>query len=453
MTATKNMTTGSEAANILWFALPMLAGNLLQQTYNIVDTLIVGKFLGDDALAAVGATGSMTYLFYTLCIGLSIGAGIMIAQFFGAGFIDRMKAAIFNSAMITAAFGLVISIVSVILSKNVLELLNVPTKLIETSAAYMRIACGGTVAVAAYNWINAVMRALGDSKTPLIFLGVASVLNVGLDLFFVVVLKMGVSGAAWATVLAQGLSAVSCIIYCFKYNSEIRLTRTDMNIDKPLMIKCIKMGIPIAVQNGLVSVSMVALQRVTNSFGETVMAAYTVSMRIEQFVQQPFSSLNAAVSNFTGQNIGAGKDQRAVKGLWAAVKASVIFAAAVLILFIFFSKYIVGWFVSGKKVITIGSAAMIMTACFYSFLGIIHTVRGFLNGAGDTGYALVNGAAEVICRVGFSMILTRIAFIGYWGIWLTTCLTWFFTAVISLARYKGGKWKTKGLQHKEKSVS
>lgn len=450
MTATKNMTTGSEAANILWFALPMLAGNLLQQTYNIVDTLIVGKFLGDDALAAVGATGSITYLFYTLCIGLSIGAGIMISQFFGAGFIDRMKASIFNSAVITAIFGLVISVLSVILARNALQLLNVPAKLIDTSAAYMRIACGGTLAVAAYNWINSVMRALGDSKTPLMFLGVASVLNVGLDLLFVVVLKMGVSGAAWATVLAQGLSAASCIIYCFKFNSTVSLSRDNMKIEKALMMKCVRMGVPIAIQNGLVSVSMVALQSVTNSFGKTVMAAYTVSMRIEQFVQQPFSSLNAAGSNFTGQNIGAGKDKRAVKGLSAAVKASVIFSLAVLILFIFFSKYVVGWFVSGDKVISVGSKALIMTACFYPFLGTIHTVRGFLNGAGDTEYAIVNGAVEVICRVGFSLILTKISGIGFWGIWITTCLTWFFTALISFIRYKSGKWKVKGLQEREK---
>lgn len=443
------MTTGSEAKNIIRFSLPLLFGNLLQQTYNIVDTVIVGKFIGDDALAAVGATGSITYLFYTLCIGLSIGAGIIIAQFFGAGRIDKVKASVYNSAVITAIFGVVISILSMLLSKPILQLLMVPDHLLEQATDYMRIACGGTIAVAAYNWINSVMRALGDSKTPLIFLIAASVLNVGMDLLFVVVFNMGVSGAAAATVIAQGLSSVGCIIYCFHFNKDVQLSKEYLKTDKALIGKCVKTGLPIAAQNGLVSISMVALQSVTNTFGSTVMEAYTVSMRIEQFVQQPFSSLNAAISTFTGQNIGAGKQERVRRGLRVGLIASSVFSVAVLILFLFFSESIVGWFVNGEKTIEIASRAVAITACFYIPLGTIHVTRGFLNGAGDTGYALVNGAVEVICRVGFSLVLTSISFIGYWGIWLTTCLTWLATAIFSIIRYARGKWKTKYTQEKQ----
>lgn len=445
MSDTRKMTSGSETGHIVRFALPLLFGNLLQQTYNIADTIIVGQYLGDDALAAVGATGSITYLFYTLCIGLSIGAGVIISQLFGANDIKRMKSAVFNSALVTLIFGAVISIVGVIAARPVLTLLNVPANLITDSAAYMRIACGGTVAVAAYNWINSVMRAIGDSKTPLIFLGVATVINVLLDLFFVIVLQTGVEGAALATVLAQGFSALSCIIYSFRRNKAISLSRKDMLPERKMMKKCITTGVPIAAQNGLVSVSMVALQSVTNGFGETVMAAYTVSMRIEQFVQQPFSSLNAAVSTFAGQNIGAGKEKRSVKGLASGVKISVIFAVIMLAVFAIFGKLIVSCFVSGEEVIDIGSKALLMTALFYIPLGMIHTIRGFLNGAGDTGYAIVNGAAEVICRIGFSLILTSIPAIGYWGIWITTSLTWLATALVSIIRYKSGKWKNKAV--------
>ena len=439
------MTSGSETGHIVRFALPLLLGNLLQQTYNIADTIIVGQYLGDDALAAVGATGSITYLFYTLCIGLSIGAGVIISQLFGANDIKRMKSAVFNSALVTLIFGAVISIIGVIAAGPVLALLNVPENLITDSSAYMRIACGGTVAVAAYNWINSVMRAIGDSKTPLIFLGVATVINVLLDLFFVMVLQTGVEGAALATVLAQGFSALSCIIYSFRRNEAISLSRKDMLPDRKMMKKCITTGVPIAAQNGLVSVSMVALQSVTNGFGETVMAAYTVSMRIEQFVQQPFSSLNAAVSTFAGQNIGAGNEKRSVKGLASGVKISVVFAVIMLAVFAIFGKLIVSCFVSGEEVIDIGSKALLMTALFYIPLGMIHTIRGFLNGAGDTGYAIVNGAAEVICRIGFSLILTSIPAIGYWGIWITTSLTWLATALVSVIRYKSGKWKNKAV--------
>lgn len=439
-----DMTEGKEAGHILRFTLPLLGGNLLQQTYNIADTMIVGRYLGDDALAAVGATSSITYLFYTLCLGLAIGAGIIIAQFFGAHQMNRVRAAVFNSAVVAAIFGIVISIVSVLLTRPVLVLLQIPEELLDMSVAYMKIACGGTLAVVAYNWINAVMRSLGDSKTPLLFLGVASVLNVGLDLLFVVVFKWNVQGAAAATVIAQGVSAVSCIIYAFLKNQDIWIRREDRRADKKIILRCVKMGLPIAVQNGMISISMVAIQSVANMFGQDVMAAYTVSMRIEQFVQQPFTSLNAAASTFTGQNTGAGKKERVIKGLHVALKISTVFAIIVMVLFFLFGELLVGCFVSSDKVIYIGTRALWMTSTCYIFLGMIHTIRGFLNGAGDTGYALVNGLAEVICRVGLSYTITGIAVIGYWGIWITTGITWIVTALVSLFRYLQGKWKDKG---------
>lgn len=440
-----DMTEGKETGHIVRFALPLLAGNLLQQLYNVVDTMIVGRYLGDDALAAVGATSSITYLFYTLCTGLAIGAGVMLSQYFGAGHMDDMKLAIFNSAMVTLLFGIAISVVSVCLARPALLMLKTPDKLLDTSVRYMRIACAGTIAVAVYNWINSVMRSLGDSKTPLIFLGVASVLNVVLDLVFVVGLDAGVEGAAAATIIAQAVSAAASIIYAFAHNQDIQLEKRHMKIDGHMMFRCISTGFPIAVQNGTISVSMVAIQGVTNSFGETVMAAYTVSMRIEQFVQQPLASLNAAVSTFTGQNAGAGKRERMVKGLHVGLKISSVFAIIVCVLFALFGKNITGWFVTGEKVIGISARALFMTSCCYIFLGAIHVTRGFLNGAGDTGYAIINGMVEVVCRIGLSVVLTRIAFIGYWGIWWTTCFTWFATAVISVFRYKQGKWTAKGI--------
>lgn len=439
------MTTGSETKHLLRFSLPLLAGNLLQQTYNAADTLIVGKYLGDDALAAVGATGSITYFFYTLCIGLSIGSGILAAQLFGAGKHDRLRRSIVSSGAVTAVFGVVVSIVSVLAARPVLQFLNVPPDLLDRSVTYMRIACSGTVCVAAYNWINAIMRALGNTTVPLIFLGVSTVLNIGLDLLFVMVCGFGVGGAAAATIMAQGLSAVGCIIYCFGSNKSIRPKADEFRPDTVLMKKCMTMGIPIAIQNGLVSVSMIALQRVTNSFGNTVMASYTVSMRIEQFVQQPFTSMNAAISTFTGQNIGAGKQDRAVKGLRSGVILSSVFAVMMFIVFLLFGKNIAGFFVSGQDVISIAGKALILTGAFYIPLGMIHTVRGFLNGAGDTAYAIVNGLSEVISRIGFSLILTNISAVGFWGIWITTSITWVVTAAVSIHRYFKGKWKLKAV--------
>lgn len=445
MAMTRDMTTGSEARHLIGFTLPLLAGNLLQQTYNVADTMIVGKYLGDDSLAAVGATGSITYLFYTLCIGLSLGAGILISQLFGARLRNKVRTAIVGSAAVTAIFGAVISILSVFLARPVLTALSVPDNLLSRSVTYMRIACAGTLCVAAYNWINAVMRALGDSKTPLIFLGVSTALNVGLDLLFVVCFKMGVGGAAFATVLSQGVSAVSCIIFCFKKNKDIRPRKDELRPQPAVMKKVIRIGLPIAAQNGLVSISMVALQRVTNGFGKTVMASYTVSMRIEQFIQQPFSSLSAAISTFAGQNIGASQEKRAQNGLKVSVRIGIIFAFAVFAVYLVCADLIVGCFVSKKAVISIGAKALIMTGCFYAPLSLIHTVRGFLNGAGDVSFALINGLTEVVCRVGLSLILTNISGISYWGIWITTSATWVATAAVCVIRYRKGKWKLKAL--------
>jgi putative MATE family efflux protein len=443
MAYTKNMTEGNELSHILRFTLPLLAGNLFQQLYNIVDSVIVGRYLGYDALAAVGATGSVTYLFYTLCIGLATGSGILISQSFGAGHEKDMKKYIINSAYASIAAGLIISIISVAISGGLLKIMNTPDSIYENAHHYMMIACAGTIAVALYNWINAVMRSLGDSRTPLIFLIVASVLNVVLDLLFVVGFQTGVIGAALATVIAQALSAVSCIIYAYARGGYFRLTIDEMKFSSMHFFKCIKTGVPIALQNSMISVSMIFLQRTANGFGDTVIAAYTATMRVEQLIQQPFSSLNAALSTFAGQNMGAGLTDRTVKGYHQSLKAMVIFALAMLAIFLIFSRNIIGFFVTEESVIEIGAKALRLSAFFYIPLGLIHTTRGLLNGAGDVTYAMINGFVEVIGRIGFALILVHIPAVGVWAVWGTTCLTWVLTAVMSVARYKGGKWRNK----------
>lgn len=439
----RNMTEGSELGHIVRFTLPLLLGNLFQQLYNVVDSAIVGRFLGSDALAAVGSTGSITYFFYSLCIGLATGAGILIAQRFGANDIESVKRLIVNSAYALGALGVVISIISVFLAEPLLRLLDTPESVLDTAVGYMQIACAGTVAVATYNWINAVMRSLGDAKTPLIFLIVASITNVVLDLLFVVTFDMGVNGAALATVIAQGVSAVGSIIFAFLKNPCFRLQREQFVLIPHIFVKCFTTGVPIALQNALVSVSMISLQRTANGFGEDIMAAYTATMRVEQLVQQPFASLNVAISTFAGQNIGAGKPDRAVKGYHKSVLTGFVFSIVMLVLFMLLSYQIVGIFVDKPEVLEIGEAALKLSALFYFPLGLIHITRGMLNGAGDVGYALINGIAEVVGRIGFAAILVNIPGVGHWAVWGTTCLTWVLTAVMSLIRYKGGKWRNK----------
>jgi len=439
----KNMTSGSEIGHILRFTLPLLAGNLFQQLYNIVDSIIVGRYLGKSAFASVGETGSFTFLFYNLCIGLATGAGILIAQSFGAGKNDNVKKLIANSAYVLGAFGVLISAVSAICVPFCLRLLGTLDSVFDAASQYMKISCAGTVAVAAYNWINAVMRALGDSKTPLIFLIIASVLNVLLDLLFVIVFDMGINGAAWATVIAQGISAAGSIIFAFCKSPCFKLSRSDIVPDRKIILKCARTGIPVALQNSVISISMIYLLRTANSFkSEAVIAAYTATMRVEQLIQQPFSSLGAAVSTFTGQNIGAEKTERVIKGFRQSVKAAVIFSLIMLTVFLLFSKYIVGVFVKEPDVLEIGAGALKLSACFYVFLGLIHTTRGLLNGAGDVGYTMINGFMEVAGRIGFAILLTHIPSVGYWAIWGTSCLTWFITGLMGVVRYKTGRWKS-----------
>lgn len=441
----KNMTQGSELKHILLFTLPLLAGNLFQQLYNIVDSVIVGRYLGHEALAAVGATGSITFLFYALCNGLSAGAGILISQSFGAGRHDDVKRYISNSAYTLLAVGAGLTVISVIAAQVLLQFLDTPQNILPDAVAYMRTACAGTVAVAAYNWINSVLRALGDSKTPLYFLIIASVLNVGLDLLFVFVFGMGVVGAAAATVISQGVSALGSILFAAKKNEYLRLKREHLRLRREHISRCLTTGVPIALQNALVSVSMISLQKTANSFGDTVVAAYTATMRVEQLIQQPFNSLGTALSTFSGQNIGAGKPERVVTGYRRSMLITAGFGTLMLAVFAMTANYIVGFFVTDALVVEIGGKALLLSACFYVPLGFIHTTRGLLNGAGDVLFAFLNGLAEVIGRIGFAAVLVMIPGVGMWSVWLTTCLTWVLTAVMCLIRYKSGIWRKKCL--------
>lgn len=441
VTYVKNMTSGSEIRHIVYFALPLFIGNLFQQVYNFTNSIIVGRFIDKDALASVGATSSITFLFYSLCLGLATGAGIMASHHFGAGRIEELKKSMINSAYVTALFGIVISIIGIIVAKPILQLLDTPDAIIADSIKYMRISCGGTIAVAVYNWIASELRALGDSRSPLIFLMFSCVLNVILDLFFILVLHMGVSGAALSTVISQGLSAVVSIIYAIKNNPYFCFTREHFLLERSILIQSIKIGAPIAAQSAMIAISMVVLQRVVNGFGENVVAAYTATMRIEQLVQQPFQSLNAAISNFTGQNAGARKQDRIIRGYHRCIQLVIGISIFMFVMFMVFGHNIVGLFVNDAEVIKIGTNALRLSCCFYIFLGLIHITRGLLNGVGDTNYAMINGLAEVVGRVGFSSILIHIPSVGIWAVWGTTALTWLLTALASILRYRRGKWK------------
>lgn len=441
----QDMTEGNEVSLIVKFTLPMLIGNIFQQFYNLIDSIVVGKYVGAKALAAVGACGSLNFLFFSICMGLSIGVGIIISQYFGARREGQVKRAIANAIYVIGAAGIIMSILAFSFARPALILMHTPPQILDDSVRFFRIVSGGMVAVAAYNAIASILRALGDSKTPLIFLVVSCVINVVLDLIFVLKFGLGVAGTASATVISQGFAAVGCAVFSWLKNPYFKLKKEHWKIDKPIIAKCVKVGVPVAAQNTMIAVSLVALQSVINSFGETAVAAYTATSRVEQLIHQPFSSLGAAMSTFAGQNMGANKLDRVKSGYHKSILMVAGFSVFALVVAQFAGRAIMEIFVKDEAVINLGATAIKITACAYFPLGMIYLTRGLLNGTGDAFYSMINGIIEVVGRIGFSTSLAMLPFLGVWSVWVTSGLTWTITAIASIIRYRQGKWKTKSL--------
>jgi len=439
------MTEGNEIKHLVKFSMPMLIGNVFQQSYNIINSMIVGRYLGANELAAVGATGSINFLAFSVCLGLSIGISIIISQYFGAKNYVSVKKAIANSIYVIAVSGLVMSVLTAALAHPILKAMNTPPEIFEESVKYLRISAGGMIAIAAYNAIAGILRALGDSKTPLFFLIVSSGVNIGLDLLFILKLDFGVEGAAVATVISQGIAALGCIIFAVKNNDYFRLSKEHMEISWPIISKCVRIGIPVALQNSMIAISLIALQRVANGFGEVAVAAFTATSRIEQLIQQPFNSLGAAIATFSGQNMGANKLDRVKRGYYKSILIIGVFSGLALLAAQFGGHAIMKMFVDKQPVIELGAKAIKITSLMYFALGMIYITRGLLNGTGDSFYSMINGIVEVVGRVGFSTGLALIPSVGVWSIWATTGLTWVITAAASVIRYMQGKWEKKSL--------
>jgi len=431
-----NMTEGNPAKLILAFALPMLLGNLFQQMYNMVDCIIVGKCVGDDALAAVGATGSVNFFFFSISNGIGTGVGIVAAQFFGAGDHSRVRRTISNSIYVVGAVGLLMSSLGFFMASPLLHLLDTPAECVDMSVTYMRITCGCSLAVVGYNTISALLRALGDSKTPLMFLIVSCILNIGLDLTFVRALHMGVAGVAWATVISQLFSTLCCVAFARMRNPYFRISSEERKPRPDIIKKSFTIGVPIAFMMSTISVSCIALQWVVNGFGPVVGAANTAVSKIEQIIQQPYGSLGAALSSYAGQNLGAGRTDRIKKGFRVGVRFVLIFSAVMFLVPKLFGRQIIGIFINDPEAIRIGARGLMISSSFYAFLGMIYVCRGTLNGIGDSRYAMLNGFTELGCRVCLPKPITSVPSIGKWGIWLTTGLTWTITGVMSLFRFR-----------------
>ncbi|MBR6380882.1 MAG: MATE family efflux transporter [Lachnospiraceae bacterium] len=434
------MTAGDPAPLLLRFMLPMLIGNIFQQFYNLVDTMVVGKFVDADALAAVGSTGSITNLFFCLCNGLSAGIGIIVSQFFGAGREQKVRRAITNAFYIMTVTGLVMGGLGALLARPVLSALHTPENILGNAVLYMQITCAGVLGTALYNVMAAILRGIGDSKTPLYFLIISSFLNIGMDLLFVIVFGWGVPGVAGATVVAQLLSAAASAGYAFLRNPMFRFSRAEWRFDPEITGECFRIGLPMAVQSGMMAFSFVILQRVINGFGSVIVAAFTTTSRIETVVNQPFRSLGDSMSTYAGQNVGAGKYDRVSEGYRKAMVMMAVFAFVMLPVMWFFGRFFMTLFVNEAEVIALGGIALRILALFYIPLGMIYVCRGILNGSGDAKFSLISGIAEMSGRILFPGPLSMIPAIGFWGIWIGTGLTWTVVGLTAFIRYRSGVW-------------
>lgn len=438
---TTDMTQGSPIKHILKFTLPLLVGNLFQQLYNMVDSVVVGQYVGKNELAAVGSCSSTNFLFFSLSSGLGMGIGVIVAQYFGAKDYKNVRRTIANAFYVLIFVALLVSAAGFAVSPWLLKLLDTPIKIYDDTLIYLRTTCVGIVGVALYNGIAYMLRALGDSKTPLVFLIVSSVINVVLDLVFVLCCDLEVFGVALATIIAQVVSAVACLIYARCRIEYFKIEKSEMKPDWKIIGKSFRLGIPLALQSSLIAISCMVLQGVANGFGENVIAAYTITNRIESIVQQPYGSLNAAITTFAGQNAGAGKSDRIKKGFNQTVVVVLIFSLILIPVFYLFGRQIAGFFVSDPEVIEIAYNALKITSLFYFALGMIYVPRGLLNGCGDVAFAMMNGVTEVGGRVIFSQLLLLVPALGYWAVWLTNGLTWTATGLVCLIRYWTGNWK------------
>ena len=433
---TVNMTEGSPIRLLTTFAFPLLIGNLFQQAYNLADSMIVGQYLGANALGAVGATGSISFLFFSLCNGISSGGGIVTSQFFGAGDDLRVRKAIINSAYLMAVSSLLMSMISFLLTPTALGLMGTPADILPDAVTYMRMTCISVPLIGVYNYASSMLRALGDSRTPLIFLIVACFLNVIMDILCVRYLGLGVFGAALATMIAQLIAGVGCLVYALRHNPYFRVERKYMRPDKAILLRAARLGLPLALQWSLIAVSTTALQTFVNSFGTTAVASFTATNRIEQLVQQPFGSLGMAMSTFAGQNLGAGKNERIRQGLRVCIRMVLVFALIMLAVMQTFGEDIMRFFVSEPEVIAMGGHALKLTSLFYFFLGMIYIPRSTLNGVGDALFSFMNGIVEVTGRIVFPFLLVMIPGVGVWSIWWTAGLTWVIASAVCIARYR-----------------
>ena len=440
----KDLTTGKEGKLILQFAAPMLLGNVFQQLFSVVDSIVVGNFVGKEALAAVGASFPVIFVMVSMIIGLVMGTTVVISQYFGAKDFVKVKRAI-DTMYITSFFAsLAISVAGIFLSGPILKLLGLPDELMPEAVKYLKIYFFGTIIIFGYNGTSAVLRGLGDSKTPLYFLIVATVANIILDLLLIAVFDLGVAGAAYATVISNGIALLLAIVYLNKTHRFIRIAVRGLNFDMEVLRHSVRIGLPTGVQQTLVAMGMLALMGIVNQFGTNVIAAFSVASRLDAVAVIPAMSFSMALSTFVGQNIGANKLDRIRTGLISTVKMMVIVTIVTTLSIVIFGHFMINLFTSDAEVIRLGDQYLTIVSLFYIFFTLMFIYAGVMRGAGDTLIPMFISLLSLwLIRIPFAWFMS--GKIGVTGIWWAIPAGWFVGLSLSYLYYKTGRWKRKAV--------
>ena len=425
--STKKLTEGNPLTLILGFSIPMLAGLLFQQMYNLVDTIIVGQTLGDSALAAVGSTGSINFLINGFCMGVCSGFAIPVAQRFGAESYDSMRKFVGNSIVLSAIFALVITTLVSVFCYQILAIMQTPVDIIDLAYSYISIIFFGIPVTFLYNLTAGIMRSLGDSKTPTYFLIMAAGINVVLDIVFILVLKMSVEGPALATVISQFIAGLSCLIYMKKKFPILKMEKSDIMLGKHHTQVLISMGIPFGLQYSITAIGSVVLQTAVNGLGTIAVASMTAGAKVSMFVVCPFDALGGTMATYAGQNVGAKNIPRVKRGVWTAQLLGTIYAVIIFIVLFLAGKYVLRLFTSTDIVIEQARMFLLANGITYTLLAAVNIFRFAIQGMGYSTFAIYSGVMEMIARI--LVAFTFVPMIGYAGAIWASPVAWVFAVI------------------------
>ncbi|MEA1897431.1 MAG: MATE family efflux transporter [Bacteroidota bacterium] len=438
----KDLTSGKESSLIFYFAMPMLIGNVFQQLYNIVDSIIVGNFLGKEALAAVGASFPIIFTLISMIIGIASGAMVVISQYFGAKDIERVKRTISTFYIFLFFASIFISAIGIYFSEDVFRLMQLPEELMAQAKSYLNIYLLGMVSFFGFNGTSAILRGLGDSKTPLYFLIAATLFNIVFDILFVVVFEWGIEGAAFATVLSQTGAFLTTIFYLNKSHEVVKLKIRSLRFDRELFSKSFKIGLPSGIQQSVVALGMMAIMGIVNTFGTDVIAGYSVAIRLDSLAIMPAMNFSAALSTFVGQNLGANKQERVKQGLISTLLMSSVVSVFVTAILLLWGKNLMTLFTNDPEVVRIGYEYLTIVSLFYVVFSIMFSLNGVLRGAGDTLVPMfITLFALWVMRIPSAYLLSQK--FGETGIWWAVPIGMLTGTLLSFLYYKTGRYKSK----------